>query len=45
MNSEYLSPARRSCKPGIGHFPGYIEVRLNIVLPGLPLLDALFGDP
>ena len=44
MNSQHLFPARGPREPGVTHFSGYIEVRLNIVLPGLPLLDALFGD-
>jgi hypothetical protein len=44
MNGEHLFPARGPCEPSIGHFSGNIEMRLNIVLPGLPPLDALFGD-
>src|ERR1700686_2024046 len=31
--------------PSIRHFSGDIEMRFDIVLPGLPLLDALFADP
>src|SRR5436309_14316822 len=40
-----LTFTRSPRKPGICHFSSDIEVRLNIVLPGLPLLDALFADP
>src|SRR6266566_5231476 len=45
VNGESLFPARGPCEPGITHSPGYIEVRLYIVLPGLPRLDALFSNP
>src|SRR5713226_6861384 len=45
VNGEHLFPARGFGKLGITHSPGYIEVRFNVVLPGLTRLDALFSDP
>ncbi len=44
MNGQHLFPARGPRESGIGHFSSDLEVRLDIILPGLPLLDALFGD-
>jgi len=44
MNGQHFFPARGPCEPGVPHFSGDSEVRLNRVLPGLPLLDALFAD-
>src|SRR6266699_6396956 len=45
VNDEHLSPARGPRELSVCHFSGYIEVRLHIVLPGLPRLDTLFSDP
>src|SRR6266571_7532270 len=45
VNGEHLFPARGPCELRVCHFSGDIEVRLDIVLPSLAWLDALFSDP
>ena len=45
VNGKHLLRARGPRELRVGHFSGYIEVRLYIVLPSLAWLDALFSDP
>src|SRR5260370_19913498 len=45
VNGKPLCPRSGPRELRVCHFSGYIEVRLYIVLPGLPLLDTLFSDP
>jgi len=45
MNGNQLFPGACPGELGISHFSDDVKVRLNEVLPSLPLLDALFSDP
>src|SRR5712692_5175260 len=43
VNSSHLFPGACSCEFRVRHFSDGIEVRLDIILPCLPLLDLLFS--
>src|SRR6266487_3566115 len=45
VDGDHLFPRRGPCELGVCHFSDDIEVRLNQILPGLPLLDAQLFNP
>jgi hypothetical protein len=45
VSGDHLFPGACPCELGICHFSDDIEMRLDVVLPSLPLLDLLFSDP
>src|SRR5260370_40183571 len=45
VDGKNLLPGVRPREPGAGHFPGYIDMHLNVVWPGLPPRAAPLPDP